>query len=115
MRGSSADAAGLLYYPHTDNNRFILPNGFFQSLAAGLPLLYPDLPELVRVIGDADIGEVIDPQDASSITGAIKRLLKDPEALARRGKTAGRLGDEVSWEHEEKKLLALIREVLPNA
>ena len=39
----SADAAAMLYRPLTDNDRYLLPNGFFQSIAAGLPLLRPDL------------------------------------------------------------------------
>jgi len=111
----SADAAALLYYPHTDNNRFILPNGFFQSLAASLPLLYPDLPDLARVIGTNEIGEVFDPQDVASLADAIKRLAAEPKTLARRGQAAALLGAETSWEHEEVKLFALVREVLSDA
>ena len=45
-----ADVSILLYYPRSDNYRYALPNGFFQALAAGLPVFYGDLPEIKRSV-----------------------------------------------------------------
>jgi glycosyltransferase involved in cell wall biosynthesis len=47
----SADAALIHYREHNPNYANALPNGFFQSLAAGLPRGYVDLQEMAAVAG----------------------------------------------------------------
>ncbi|MBF0326113.1 MAG: glycosyltransferase [Alphaproteobacteria bacterium] len=111
----SADAAGLLYWPHTANTLNILPNGFFQSVSAGLPLLYPDLPEITGIIAGRPVGRQIDPRDGRSMVDALTWLIQsgdDIRATAR--ETVDAIADEVSWQREEERLAALVAEFLPD-
>jgi glycosyltransferase involved in cell wall biosynthesis len=109
----SADAAALLYYPHSDNTRYILPNGFFQSLSARLPLLWPCLPELESIVGDRQVGATIDPCDADSVAAGLHAVLglDDTDRAAMVGEL-DRLAHSVSWEAEEGRLATLVEHVL---
>jgi len=105
-----ADAAALLYWPHTANGQNILPNGFFQSLSAGLPLLYPALPALTAVIGDNAVGWQIDPHSTDSVAAGYRALLTADIAPLRA--QVVRFAAGIAWEHEEKALLDLTQSVL---
>ncbi len=70
----SADAGIVLYYPLSPSHHNCLPNGFFQPIAAGLPVIYPELPEIRRIAEQYELGVPIDPQDPASIAAGISRL-----------------------------------------
>jgi glycosyltransferase involved in cell wall biosynthesis len=104
-----ADAAAILYFPLTPNFVSALPNRLFQAIAAGLPLLYPSALAAIRALcEEQDVGVAIDPQDADSLAAAVRRLLDDPEKLARLRKNAERAAERLTWEREERRLLALV-------
>src|SRR5262249_25644380 len=52
----TADIGLVIYEPYSDNYRSALPNGFFQIIAAGLPLVRAPLPEIEAVIGGIRVG-----------------------------------------------------------
>jgi glycosyltransferase involved in cell wall biosynthesis len=108
----SADAALLLYYPRSPNYLNCLPNGFFQSVAAGLPLLYPDLPEISRLARQFDLGIAIDPLKPESIRDGVLALLGDSQRLAQFRESAQAAAKELSWEKEEAILKNLVEQVL---
>jgi glycosyltransferase involved in cell wall biosynthesis len=109
-----ADAAIILYYPRSPNYAYSLPNRFFQPLAAGLPLLYPELPEIKRMAEKYDVGIPIDPQNPKSISSAITKLANDPSAVAKYKRNLIKARNELSWENEELILRDLISRVLLN-
>lgn len=104
----TADAAALLYFAETENVHSILPNGFFQSLSAELPLLYPDLPDIVKVISSRHVGKKINPQDSKSLIREINSMLDNKEEMEVFSQELKLLADEVSWEREEEKLQSLV-------
>jgi glycosyltransferase involved in cell wall biosynthesis len=108
----SADAALLLYYPCSPNYLYCLPNGFFQPVAAELPIIYPELPEIKRIAEQYELGIPIDPQSPKSITRAVLELMQDPERLSMYRRNARRVGRDLSWEREEGILRDLIRKAL---
>ena len=108
----SADVALILYYPFSSNYINCLPNGFFQSFSAGLPLLYPELPEIKRLAEQYDLGLPIDPQSPESIQGAVMSLLNDGKSLAKHKKNSLAARLELSWEKEEVILYDLVRGVM---
>lgn len=108
----SADASIILYYPRNANYRNSLPNRFFQPLAAELPLLYPELPEIRRIAEKYEIGIPIDPQIPRSIADAVTKLLNDPSLLTRYKRNLRVARDELSWEREETILRDLISTTL---
>jgi glycosyltransferase involved in cell wall biosynthesis len=111
----SGDAAMLPYFALSVNYRHSLPNGLSSSLAAGLPVLYPELPEFVRLARRHELGLPIDPLDPASIREAIARLAGD-EALRARLRTGVRAAArELSWDTEERALSALLAQILSPA
>ncbi len=93
---------------------YALPNKFFEAVAAGLPLLVSPIPEVKRLVEQYDMGLVCDPGDPHSIADAVGKLL-EPAMLARMQANVRRAQAELSWETEERKLIALYDDVLREA
>jgi glycosyltransferase involved in cell wall biosynthesis len=108
----SADAALLPYFALSVNYEHALPNGLFSSLTAELPVLYPALPEVVRLAQRYDFGIPIDALDPASIRGGIAALLGDPALRERLRSGARDAARDVAWEREERVLATLIGRVL---
>jgi glycosyltransferase involved in cell wall biosynthesis len=108
----SADAGLLLYYPLDPNYRNSLPNRFFQSVAAELPLLYPPLPEIRKLAEEFDLGIAIDPSDPESIKEGTLAFLQNKERYAAVKANLRSVKDILSWEQEERLLLDLVGSVL---
>jgi glycosyltransferase involved in cell wall biosynthesis len=105
----SADAGIVLYYPLSPSHQNCLPNGFFQPVAAGLPVVYPELPEIRRIAEQYELGVPIDPQDPASIAAGIGRL-GDKTLMSRLRLNVENSRGGLSWEQEEQQL----RELLEN-
>ncbi len=109
---ADADASLLLYYPRSANYLHCLPNGFFQAIAAGLPFLYPDLPEVQKIAREHDLGMLIDPLSPASITDGIVAFVQQPERVSAYRRNAERAREILSWEHEERALAAVLDQAL---
>jgi hypothetical protein len=94
------------------NYEYCLPNGFFQAVAAELPLLYPELTEISAIAKRYDLGIPIHPEEPASIRLAVKELLEKPAARCRFRENAKAAKPALSWEQEEKILEILILKVL---
>jgi len=108
----SADAALILYLPVSPNYTNCLPNGFFQSVAAELPLLYPSLPEIRGIAETYGIGLPIDPLRPSSIVESVLKLLENRSLYTELKANLREAGRELSWGHEESVLIDVVRMVL---
>ena len=104
----SADVAAILYYPVTGNYKNIIPNGFFQSLSAELPLLYPDLPEIMKVIAKRPVGCEMDPTDQSSLAEGLSWMLDNRDELGHFRENLRVLSDQTGWRHQETRLGQLV-------
>jgi len=111
----SADASLILYYPRSINYLNCLPNGFFQAIASGLPLLYPELPELRNIAEQYHLGLPIDPLSPESIRAAVTELIRNTDRLAEYKKNARLAGQMLSWEREERILSDLLHHTLNSA
>ncbi len=107
-----ADVAVMPIRDSTLNHRLSTPNKLFEALAAGVPIVASDLPEMRRIVMDdpaGPLGLLCDPTDPASIAGAIADLLGRPAAdraaLRERCRTAAR--DRWNWETESARLVAL--------
>jgi hypothetical protein len=107
---ATADAAALLYLPVTANSPTQLVNGLFHAVTAGLPLLYPrDMEAIRELCAQHALGVEVDPADAASLADGIAALRADLDAHRAAVRTAA---PELSWEHEERALGALLEEAL---
>jgi glycosyltransferase involved in cell wall biosynthesis len=105
---ASADAALVLYHRHNANYANALPNGFFQSLAAGLPLVYSDLPGMTSAAAPYDPGPPVDPRSSEAIASALRRVLLDPLECRARREAARRFSTSINFEKEEKILRQIV-------
>jgi glycosyltransferase involved in cell wall biosynthesis len=108
----SADAALILYYPLSPQYENCLPNGFFQSISAELPLIYPELPEIKKLAETYRIGLHVNPQSANSIREAVRKLTEGRDIVSKFKKNLRAASLDLSWEHEESILYDLVKGVL---
>lgn len=110
---ASADLGLVLYRSISRNYLNALPNGFFQVIAAGLPVLYPrDLPEVMAVAERHEIGLAIDPTDPASVAAGARALIDDPDRRERLRRNVGAARQVESWEREERLLGTYVASML---
>jgi len=109
---STADVSLILYYSHTENFEYSLPNKFFQSISAHLPLLFPPLTEIKRLAERYRLGITIDTTSPESIRKGILKFMENRELLAQYKENLVVASQELSWEQEEKILLDLANDIL---
>lgn len=108
-----ADLGMVLYLPNSENYAFCLPNGFFQMLSAGLPLVYPSsTPEVAGLAREYSLGWECDPSSPESLYAALTAARDDPDARRLFQKNARRAAQELSWEQESKRLGSLLETLL---
>ncbi|GAA4008157.1 hypothetical protein GCM10022408_20350 [Hymenobacter fastidiosus] len=96
---------GLSYY-------YSLANKFFDYLHAGIPQLIVDFPEYRHLNDEYEVAEVV-ALTPTAIAAALNRLLRDEPARYRAlAHNCRRARLELSWQHEEKQLLALYATLL---
>ncbi|HET7678352.1 MAG TPA: glycosyltransferase [Candidatus Limnocylindrales bacterium] len=111
---ASADVTGAPIERSTLNHYLATPNKLWESLAAGVPVVVSDFPEMARVVRESGVGEVCDPSDTRSVALAFARILRlSPEArleLRRRCRQAAL--ERYNWETESAALIDLYRRLL---
>lgn len=105
---AGADASPILYRAASANYLHSLPNGFFHAIAAGLPILYPDLPEIKALGTEHGLGVEIDATDPASIAAGLRALSEDPDAAARHRASVEEARKVLNWEHEEAVLARIL-------
>lgn len=105
---AEADVGVTLLQDTCENHRLALPNKLFEYVAAGVPVVGADLPEVRALVRRHGIGWVASPTDPVALAGALG------EALAARGDPGlrARLAAahaELRWEVERERLLGLYR------
>lgn len=79
-RLNSYDVGLPVIQPTTFNERWALPNKFFDYVQARLGVVIGPSPEMVRILRDHPFGEIADGFDAESVTQVLDRLT--PERIA---------------------------------
>ena len=88
------------------------PNKIWEYIAAGIPFLTSDFPEVRKLAVEEDMGEVIDPENAVDVANGIHYLLKNRAVYLRKQKNVKRLaGEEYNWKKEEERLVLLYEKV----
>ena len=105
---ASADIGISLLRNTCLNNYYALSNKIFEYLAAGLPVVFSDFPEMRKVIVGNNVGVVVNESDPQKIASSIRALLNDPEKYEQMSKNAKRIIEEkYNWEIEADKLLKI--------
>lgn len=110
----TADAAlGIIPYRATSRNtELCTPNKLFEYIAAQVPVLADDLPELRRFVVGYGIGEVGKMDDPAVLGHRIAAALRDDARLAAWRAALVPAAAALCWEVEGEKLVGLYRRLL---
>jgi len=97
---------GLSYY-------YSLANKFFDYLHAGIPQVVVDFPEYRALNDEYDVAEIVADLAPATLAATLNCLLRDePARYQQLAQNCRRARLQLSWQHEEKRLLALYRALL---
>lgn len=102
----SADVGVATFQDIALSYRFSLPNKLFDYLAAGLPVVVSDLPEMRRLVIHYGVGMTCDPDNPISIAQAIDQVIIRKPEFAANALAASR---ELNWQAEKGRLLDVYR------
>ena len=109
VRYAAAADVGVIPFLNTSLNNFHgLPNKVFEYIAAGIPVVASDFPQLQAVIDRYDVGRTFDPGRPGALGAAIGTVLGDADGLARWRANAAAAAEELNWEVESRRLLEIV-------
>ncbi|KQS44681.1 glycosyltransferase [Exiguobacterium sp. Leaf196] len=82
-------------------------NKLFEYMAALIPVVAADLPEIRRVVETEGIGLIVDVESPHSIAEAVNRLVKDKSLRGVMQERASVARRQYNWEQEKGRLLAV--------
>lgn len=85
------------------------PNKLFEYIHCNVPVLASNFPFISGVITKYNVGMLIEKIEPEQIANAIKKMLADKEQYSIMRANTYEAKKELNWEIEEKKLLALYR------
>lgn len=103
---SSADVGVSPIVPSCLNYRYSLPNKLFQYMAAGIPVVASDFPQVREIVDSARCGLVVDTSDPRRVAEAVNRILADrteARAMGERGRAA--VEERYNWSTAARTLL----------
>lgn len=108
---ASADASIIAVPANSLNQRLSTPNKFWESLAAGTPVVIGHELEVMRAIVEADrLGAIADPADPDDLARALRDLLEQPADAyeAMRDRCLAVTRDRFNWETAVQPYLELV-------
>jgi glycosyltransferase involved in cell wall biosynthesis len=107
---ASADLGVIPYQATCLNNLYSTPNKLFEYVAAAVPMLATDLPELRRLVADNDIGLMIDTSSPRLIADAIDSVVSARAYLERFRANLSAVRNRLNWTEESKILVEIFRQ-----
>jgi len=90
-----------------------VPVKLMEYMACGLPVVISDFPYIRALVEDAGCGLLVDPENLEAVTGAVERLLTDPQEAAKLGRNGtAAFRDRYNWDALAPRLLALYDSLL---
>jgi glycosyltransferase involved in cell wall biosynthesis len=91
---------------------FALPNKLFDYIQARIPVIVSDLPEMSSVVKQYHIGVVLTNRDPKMLADMVGYMLNRDSQRQIWMKNLDRAAEELCWENEEPRLLALYRDLV---
>jgi glycosyltransferase involved in cell wall biosynthesis len=101
---------GLILFQPTPNNVGGLPNKLFENLAAGIPTIASNFPEMARIINEEKCGLLVAPTKPQEIADAIEYLYRHDDVTLEMGRNALSAAQEkYNFAVQAEKLLKFYR------
>ena len=96
------------------NYRYASPNKVYDYLQAGVPVMVSDLPEMRALVESYQVGKVLPQTDrtAEKLAQKIREILSNQTEYQTFQQQASLAAQELNWEAEQDKLLAIYRRAL---
>ncbi len=104
---ASADFGFVPYLANCLNTYYCTPNKLFEFIAAGIPIIASDLPELRRFVSGNDLGLILDFNDPKAVGNAVSNLIADDGLLSRLRANLISAQASISWKIEGEKLTSI--------
>jgi glycosyltransferase involved in cell wall biosynthesis len=91
------------------NYRFALPNKVFDYIQAEVPVLVSDLPEIRALVEEYKVGMINHSMNAEELGALFTLILSNDDQLQEWKNNLKIAADELCWEKEESKLIALVQ------
>lgn len=91
------------------NHRHALPNKLFEYLAAGVPVVASDLPEMRAVLESTKAGVCVDPTDVRELAAALQHVCDNQTTFRQNARNAAGL---FNWENEAPAFVAPFQDLL---
>jgi len=85
-----------------------LPNKLFEYVAAGIPVVASNFPEIRHFVESNGVGLCVDPTSEHDVVKAIERLLTDTDLYRALVHHCIQTADRYTWENESRKLREVI-------
>ena len=86
------------------NNYYALPNKLFEYIAAGVPVIVSDLPQMSAVVKQYQIGAVVPENDKDRAVTILRKWEDDPHLYTALKKNCRIASAELNWEKEFKEI-----------
>ena len=109
---ASADIGLTLLEDCCLNHRYALPNKLFEYLAAGVPVIASDLPEITQIIEKFDVGCVVPSGDDEALESTLNYALRDEELRQTWASNTSHVQEFFNFETESKRFITPYRSLL---
>ena len=86
------------------NLRFSLPNKLFEYIKAGTPMVVSNLIERARIVGQYQVGLIVEDFQPENVAEKINRLVNDKQLYDEMKANCKLAAEDLCWENEEKVL-----------
>ena len=109
---ASADAGVIPYLANCLNNYYCTPNKLFEFIAAGIPVLATDLPEIRKLVSGYEIGLVGETSSPDKLAQLIDDFFSNQDRVNAWTANIMKARKEVCWDVEEKKIQSIYGRLL---
>lgn len=93
------------------NHFYSSPNKVYEYIAAGIPFVCTDLPEMSKIVKESNVGIVVEPDNPQALYEGVEELFQAENYEIMKNAAKDAFSKKYSWEKEESKLIQLFEQM----